>query len=385
MNVYGGGGARAGDAGGSDSDGAAGITGGGGKGAGGGGGRTGTGGNSETGSGGSNAVGGNNGAVGGSKGTGGGSGGSIDASISDGAMKDAGIDVPVDHPLDTGVDTTVNDSGPDVVRSCDSACATAAMNVALPGDRFTGSTIGASLNAGSCGGATAPEAVYQLVLTETSDVFVTTHGSTFDTVIYMRRGCCGTEIACNDNADGRNTSMLNVTGLTPGTYDIFVDGAGAAGGAYTVDIYASPSSAVAGDSCGRPIRLANSPYIGNSCAYRDDLSPPPGCGTHAGPDGVFYFVLDAPTTVTFDTCSNTCIDTELYIRDVCTSELVTPDNVCSDDGCMSSVSCLQGSVQSMVTFQLGPGAHYVVLDSFQHDAPAPSCGLFTVTPSGVPQ
>jgi hypothetical protein len=302
------------------------------------------------------------------------------------AMKDAGFDVPVDRPLDTGVDTTtVNDGGPDVV-SCDAACITTAINVALPGGRFTGSTTGASLNAGSCGGATAPEAVYQLVLTQTSDVFVTTHGSTFDTVIYMRRGCCGTEIACNDNADGRNTSVLNATGLAPGTYDIFVDGAGGARGAYTLDIYASPSSAAAGDSCARPIRLTNTPYIGNSCPYRDDYSPPPGCGTPTGADGVFYFVLDAVTTVSFDTCSNTCIDTELYIRDVCTSEMVTPDSVCSDDACASSVSCLDATgVQSRVTFQLGPGAHYVVLDSFQHDAPVPPCGLFTVSPTGVPQ
>ncbi len=118
-----------------------------------------------------------------------------------------------------------------------------------------------------------PEAVYQIVLTETSDVFVTTHGTKFDTVVYMRRGCCGAEIVCNDNLDNRNTSAINALGLSPGTYDIFVDGAGTASGAYTVDIYASPSSALPGESCGRPMRISNMPIVGNSCRYRDDDFP----------------------------------------------------------------------------------------------------------------
>ncbi len=57
---------------------------------------------------------------------------------------------------------------------------------------------------------------FKLVLTQKSDVFVTTHGTAFDTVIYLRNGCCGTEIACNDDADNRKTSVLTSRGLAAG-------------------------------------------------------------------------------------------------------------------------------------------------------------------------
>ena len=57
------------------------------------------------------------------------------------------------------------------------------------------------------------------------------------------------------------------------TSDIFVDAAGTTGGAYTVDIYTSPTSGVRKvESCGRPTRITNTPIIGNTTAYRDDYS-----------------------------------------------------------------------------------------------------------------
>lgn len=274
------------------------------------------------------------------------------------------------------------------VRNCDTNCAATAIPVPLPGGRFTGTTTGTSLNSGSCGGNNAPEAVYQIVLTETSDVFVTTHGSMLDTVVYMRRGCCGTEIACNDNIDNRNTSVINALGLAPGTYDIFVDGAGTAGGAYTVDIYASPSSAMPGDSCGRPTRISTMPIVGNTTGYRDDDHAVNNiCGTDdGGADVVFYFVLDAPTMVTFDTCSGTCIDSELYFREVCTAHTTMSEVACNDDACggtaMNPDSCFPGPKQSRVSAMFGAGPHYIVLDTFVQNV---RTGLFTLTPTGVPQ
>jgi hypothetical protein len=263
--------------------------------------------------------------------------------------------------------------------------------VTLPGGRFTGTTTGTSANAGSCGGASAPEAVFQLVLTQQSDVFVTTHGSKFDTVIYMRNGCCGTEIACNNDADSRTTSMFNALGVAAGTYDIFVDGAGTTGGVYSVDIYTSPTSANPGESCGRPTRISNTPISGAStCNYRDDYHAAEStCGRDdGGLDVVYYFVLDQTTTVTFDTCMNTCIDSILYLRDVCTSTLAMADTACNDDACEADGTCFPkmgnspGS-QSKVQAQLGPGVHYVVLDTLINPG-GPNCGLYSLNPNNVP-
>jgi hypothetical protein len=273
------------------------------------------------------------------------------------------------------------------VRTCDTNCATTATKVTLPGGRFTGTTTGTSSNTGSCGGGTAPEAVFQLVLTQTSDVFVTTHGSKFDTVIYMRSGCCGTEIVCNNDADNRTTSMFNALAVPAGTYDIFVDGAGSTGGAYTVDIYTSQTSGMPGESCGRPTRITNTPIVGNTTGYRDDYhAAEPTCGRDdGGLDVVYYFVLDQTTTVSFDTCTNTCIDSVLYFRDVCTSPTPMTDVACNDDACTADSTCFGTAMsQSKLQMQLGAGVHYIVLDTLINPSPAPNTGLFTLTPNNVP-
>ena len=41
-------------------------------------------------------------------------------------------------------------------------------------------------------------------------------------------------------------------------------------------------------------------------------------------------------------------------------------------------------VQSRTTATLGPGVHYLIVDSHS-GGPTTSCGSFTVTPTGVPQ
>ena len=271
------------------------------------------------------------------------------------------------------------------VPGCDPLCAPGAIPVPLPGGRFTGTTGGLSANAGSCGGGSAPEAVYQLTLTVPSDVFVTTHGSRFDTVVYMRRGCCGAEIACNDNADSRSTSVLTAIGLAAGVYEIFVDGAGAGAGAYTIDIYANPTSTKPGDTCGRPTRISNTAIAGDTTGYRDDYNPTPATRcidkTTSGIDEVFYFVLDSSATVTFDTCTDTCIDSILYVRDVCSSDAT--ERVCDDDSCSATGNCQSSAVQSRVSVTLEAGAHYLILDTYPNDPADPQSGPFTVTPTGI--
>jgi hypothetical protein len=226
--------------------------------------------------------------------------------------------------------------------------------------------------------------VFTLTLTVTSDVFVTTHGTQFDTVVYMRRdGCCGAEIACNDNADFRTTSVLSQKALAPGTYYIYVDGADAnAAGDYTVDIYYTATSAKPADACGNPARISTAAVSGNTCGYRDDYEPVSSCTNGQGTtnDAVYYFVLDAPTTVTFDTCTGTCLDTVLYVRDTCNSLLT--QQVCDDDSCTASAACASAGVQSRATATLSAGVHYLILDTFAGNIPP--CGPYTVTPAGLP-
>ena len=253
------------------------------------------------------------------------------------------------------------------------------MSVSAPGRRFLGTTSGVSNSAGSCGGGAAPEAVYRVVLTVASDLFVTTHGTRFDTVIYVRNGCCGTELACNNDIDGRRTSALSATNLPAGNYDVFVDGATAADvGAFSVDIFVSPKSSSPGDSCGRPAHIADMPLTGNTCVMRDDAQG--SCQANAGgADAIYYFVLDQATMVSFNTCSGTCIDTVLSVRDVCTDGGGGSERACNDDGPCSGCMGSPGS-QSRVSVTLTAGVHYVIVDTF----PGMPCGAYTLTPISVP-
>src|SRR5581483_1379974 len=143
------------------------------------------------------------------------------------------------------------------------------------------------------------------------------------------------------------------------------------------------------DTCARPMRIANMPFIGDTTGYHNDYDPiGMDCGNSGGPDVVFYFVLDAPTMVTFDTCHNTCIDTEIYLRDVCTIATAGNQLACNDDACSAGASnCLAPNPsQSSMTSngQLTAGVHYVVVDTFVNAPPVPPTGLYTLTPTNVP-
>lgn len=357
----------------------------------------------QSGQGGMGALGGNG--AGGAAGDNGGAGGAMGGSVG----TDAGADVispqdatdaipPPDAPTDLGgggpdtgaVDRPSFDVPTDSPVCSSNTLCDSAVAVTLPGGRFTGTTSGSSNAHGTCGGDKAPEAVFKLVLTQKSDLFVTTHGTAFDTVIYLRSNtCCGAEVACNDDADNRKTSVLTSRGVGPGTYYVFVDGAnGGASGDFTVDIYATPATINATDNCGSPARIANLPVTGTTCGMNDDFTPITGClvapATTSG-DGVYYFVLDATSTmVTFSTCTNTCIDTVLYVRDVCTLATAPNQKSCNDNFCGPALGsmCPAGPpVQSRTVATLGPGVHYLVVDSHAGG----TCGSFTVSPNGVPQ
>jgi cysteine-rich repeat protein len=116
------------------------------------------------------------------------------------------------------------------------------------GDRVRGLTIGgASELSPSCGGfggpkpppgmlpppgpaagvvpSEAPERVFELVLTETQTFSVSTTGSAFNAVVYVRQGDCaaGAELGCKQNFEIPNGLVFE--NAAPGTYYIVVDGA----------------------------------------------------------------------------------------------------------------------------------------------------------------
>ncbi|HRY97412.1 MAG TPA: hypothetical protein P5147_28385, partial [Myxococcota bacterium] len=103
--------------------------------------------------------------------------------------------------------------------ACDTASAITQLGT------YTGSTGAAdSTDVGTCGGD-GPEAVWDFTAPADGCVFVSTEGSEYDTVLYVRSECADidAELGCNDDAAGSQSEVqLQVEAGT--TYSIFIDG-----------------------------------------------------------------------------------------------------------------------------------------------------------------
>src|SRR5690606_20390457 len=82
----------------------------------------------------------------------------------------------------------------------------------LSGDSATGADDFDGSDCGRNGGAGVPDVEYHWRAPAAGRYDITTEGSDFDTVLSVRRGCDGGELACNDDvARGTLTSALTVT------------------------------------------------------------------------------------------------------------------------------------------------------------------------------
>ncbi|MBI5487615.1 MAG: hypothetical protein HY905_09805 [Deltaproteobacteria bacterium] len=295
--------------------------------------------------------------------------------------------------VDDDCDGTIDEGCP--------ACVVCAGATALPstGARAGGTlAAGTGSTAGSCGGAGA-ESVLNFTTAEVQDVFLTTHGSQFDTVLYVRDcDCGGTEVACNDDdpdATGLAQSTLHLRDLPAGTYNVFVDAKTATdGGDFQLDFY-SAAPGPSGDRCGDPIHLAAVGDLAHdSCPFSDDYTPSatPACdlaGTGGGEDLVYYFVLPAAGTVAFRTCTSDafcpgagCVDTDVYLRHIC--HVQGSQAACSENGC-GYTSGTEQIHSDTGNFSLAAGIYYVFVDGYEEATGTwPHCGSYNLVVTGIP-
>jgi hypothetical protein len=270
---------------------------------------------------------------------------------------------------DDDCDTMIDEG---CIPSCGGSCPGATV-IAAPGGRFSAPLVAHS-HTGSCGGA-GSEARFTFTLTATSDVFLTTHGAPMDTVLYVRScSCTGTEVGCNDDADGRTTSVLRLTDLPGGTYSVFADTETAMSATVTLDAYIT-APGTASDRCGDPGAIAAGATMltGSTAGYTDDyqitITPrPEGCAYSAAGndlDRVFYFYVPTTRNVVIDGCtSGTRYDSVLYVRRVCTDDTSTALVDCNDDGCGGGPAC-DGSVRSSLSLpSLPAGLYYLFVDGY---------------------
>ena len=251
------------------------------------------------------------------------------------------------------------------------------------GGRFTGSTALAADNTNppsGCGASNSGRDVYfSFTITSPSDVFISSFGSSFDTVLYLGSECGGGGLGCSNNYIPYvvTQSMLRLGNAASGTYFITLDGNGAAAsGDYVLDVYITPTDSPS-DKCGHVVVFDDllAGETGSTCTYDDDADG--SCNiapTNVDPDRVYFFVIPngAPVrTVTFSTCnpdSTGTFDTLLYLRDVCTD--AASEIACNDD----DPSC---GTKAVVSADLGPGVYYLFMDAFT------GCGSYRITVTGL--
>ncbi len=270
---------------------------------------------------------------------------------------------------------------------------------------------------GSCGGE-GSEAVFSFALETVSDVFVTTHGSDVDTVLYVRAcSCDGYEMGCNDDADGATTSALQLEALTPGTYTVFADSKERGNAVIQLDLHVSPAGS-AGDGCGHPLPLPASGVVAAdtcdatsseafTCVAGEEVAAdggedaaPTGPAAEAetettaatgsattgdgdeveAPDQVYYMVVTGDRRpVVIDTCSGcTVFDSILALRRECTDETPSSLMACDDDACASSCGSETAGLQSQISEDLRPGLYYIVVDGRSG-----ACGEYELTVTGL--
>ncbi len=286
-----------------------------------------------------------------------------------------------------GVDDDCDGTTDEGCGACGSC--TGATTVNTPGGRYD-VTLTANAETGSCGGA-GSEGYLTFTTTGVRDVFITTHQALgIDTVLYVRECQCagGTETACNDDSDGLGTSMLQLTDLPAGTYNVFVDTKTAMSGSIPVDVYITNPGAES-DRCGQPTFLpaGSSNLSGNTCGFDADTAPPTdtGCSfiyTGEGPERFYYFVVPTTRTVTVNGCTaGTVYDTTVYIRDICTNTTLASSIECNDDGCGGPSQC-DRALRSSLTVTLDPGLYYFVADGYDSGTTSCPCGDFDYSLSG---
>ncbi len=117
------------------------------------------------------------------------------------------------------------------------ACAAGpdAVNVGVP---VNGTTAGESTTSANCRTSSGPEAIYRLQVIGGGQVCLTTEGSDFDTVLYVRTDCADadTEVGCNDDNAMGLRSTVELDAEVGVTYFVFVDGYGIGQGDYILTV-----------------------------------------------------------------------------------------------------------------------------------------------------
>lgn len=140
----------------------------------------------------------------------------------------------IDYPMDPGCS-----AASDTMEFTENplACGASATIKQLPmNGTDTGNFAGASqVNSPTCGG-NGPEVIYELHVAQPQVMVATTAGSATDTTLYLRDQTCMTEIGCNDDVSGSDSTSSLTVSLQAGTYYLVVDSSASNTSSYTINV-----------------------------------------------------------------------------------------------------------------------------------------------------
>jgi hypothetical protein len=234
-----------------------------------------------------------------------------------------------------------------------------------------GTTSGASNDAGSCGGTTAPESTFFYFSPHTGDYTIDTIGSELDTVLYVRN-VGGAELGCNDDiAPGSDVQSRLFLHLAVGEMiTIIVDGFATHSGTFTLRINGNCPQKGRNDprDLGSPLSIS----VGGTttCGTFSVGGASCGNGGDNAPDVTFLYTAPVAGEYAIDTIGSS-FDTLLYVRSGSCAGL---ELGCSDDIAPST------NKQSRLTFSLTAGQTVLIaVDGFGTES-----GAFTINISGTP-
>jgi hypothetical protein len=232
------------------------------------------------------------------------------------------------------------------------------------GGTFSGTTCGASSETSSGCGGSGPDVYYTMTLSSRSDVSINTcSGTSFDSVLHIRSGGCpGTEVVCND--DGCGVQSTITTTLDAGTYTIVVDSFGSTTGPFSLSVTITPSGPP-NDTCSAPTALTvGTAVTGTTVGANHNYTG--SCGG-SGPDIVYRFTLGSTSDFFAAVVATSSWDPVVYISTTCGSS-----SYCNDDwggGGLSSaleVDGLPAGTYYLVVDGLGSSSGTFILETYSH-------------------
>ena len=214
----------------------------------------------------------------------------------------------------------------------------------------------------SCGYAVGKGVWYKMTPTSSGTVTVNTCGSSYDTVLAVYMGSCGSLTAvsgaCNDDNSscgaGSVASLVTFTATAGTTYYIFIGGYNSASGDLQVYAQWTVSSPPANDQCSGAITLSSGVAATlNTATATSTGDPTPSCVSSAI-NGVWYKVTPAASgTITVSSCVSS-FDTVIGIY---TGGCGSLTEIASDDD--NGPSC--AAITASVSFTGTAGTTYYIL------------------------